>query len=299
MQIFVSHKGKSYGPYTIQEYTTCLNNNSFDRNAAICVDGKNWVVPSSVLPTSNASMDDSEKNKSPIKSRRIKFIFLGVYLAFCIFIYLVTGFETIVAILACAFFLVPFLLFKMIKFAANSVANYKSPAQVLSENASAWVVGIKQSRSLPSVFTNIILKKSEVAYFNESSKLHETRAVRHHQSGFAGFRVMKGVYVGGSKGKSTSTQEWTHIDDGTLVVTNKRIVFDGFSQNRSFDLKKVLSVSQGTDALEVSIEGRQKSVVFNCSNSIICATIIQICAQTENPSDLSNINLDIQINEPK
>jgi hypothetical protein len=79
----------------------------------------------------------------------------------------------------------------------------------------------------------------------------------------------------------------------------KRLIFDGFSQNRSFDLRKVISVSQSLEAIEVSIDGRQKSVVMNCSNPIICGAIIHICAQAENPGDLSDVNLDIQIQDPK
>ena len=29
---------------------------------------------------------------------------------------------------------------------------------------------------------------------------------------------MKGVYIGGSRGKSVSNEEWKHIDDGTVKM---------------------------------------------------------------------------------
>lgn len=45
--------------------------------------------------------------------------------------------------------------------------------------------------------------------------------------------------------------------------------------------------------LEVSVEGRQKSMVFEAANPLILATIIRICCQADDPLDLSQTTLNV------
>src|SRR5262245_9501232 len=59
----------------------------------------------------------------------------------------------------------------------------------------------------------------EAALDSSQFTLYETRADRRYQAGHAGVRVMSGVWVGGSSGQSTSTQEWALIDTGMLTIT--------------------------------------------------------------------------------
>src|SRR6266496_6106022 len=94
---------------------------------------------------------------------------------------------------------------------------------LLFAQARDFAASVQQNRALPTVATNIILKPDEVAFYSTPSALYETRAVRHYQAGHTGFRVAKGVYVGGTSGRSTSTQEWAKIDTGWLTITNKRV----------------------------------------------------------------------------
>ena len=73
---------------------------------------------------------------------------------------------------------------------------------------------------------------------------------------------MKGVYIGGTKGRSESEQEWKEICTGEFIVTNKRIIFDGNSENRSYNLDRIIGIRNMVDAIEVSLEGRQKVWFF-------------------------------------
>ncbi|MFA6563973.1 MAG: hypothetical protein WCV00_18875 [Verrucomicrobiia bacterium] len=169
--------------------------------------------------------------------------------------------------------------------------------KMLVTDARLFLADLKESRALPIVQTKIILKPGEQAFYSEPSALYETRAVRHYQSGYTGFRVAKGIYVGGSQGRSVSTQEWSKIDDGFLTVTNKRLVFDGGGADRDVSVKKVVSVQAGEETIEVSVEGRQKSMIFDAANPLILATMIRICCQAEDASDLSKTTFDVTIKD--
>jgi hypothetical protein len=165
-------------------------------------------------------------------------------------------------------------------------------ARIFAE-ARAFMADVEKSRILPTVGSNVLLKSGENAFYSAPSALYETKAVRHYQAGHSGFRVAKGVYVGTTSGRSTSTQEWSRIDTGRLTVTNKRLIFDGGSQERTVQLSKIVSVEQSPTGIEVSVEGRQKRMVFEAANPLILASIIHICCQAEDPRDLSQTALNI------
>jgi len=166
------------------------------------------------------------------------------------------------------------------------------------KDAKSWIENLKTNNRLQPVQTGMLLKDGETAYWEEDAKLLETRAVRQYQSGYTGFRLAKGVYVGGSKGYSTSSQEWQVVARGKLCITNQRIIFDGDSHDRNIPLKKVIAINANNyDSIEVSTETRQKSMIFSVKNGYIVALIIRICAKVKNPSDLSEMQSYIQFGE--
>lgn len=147
----------------------------------------------------------------------------------------------------------------------------------MKSKANAFFKQVDKHGKLPVVSTTLLLRSGECAVYFKSSELFETRSVRTYQSGFAGVRLAKGIYVGQSRGRSFSRQELAKIDRGTLTVTSKRIVFEGSDGARAIPLGKILSASPWKDSVEVLSEGRQKAVVFSAENPIILATIIQLC----------------------
>ena len=179
-----------------------------------------------------------------------------------------------------------------VKFGGNVSKNTESQ---MKEKAKAFVDELKSNNGLYKVSSEAFLKKGENCYYSEQSTLFETRSVRHYQSGWGGVRVMKGVYIGGTKGRSESEQEWKEICTGEFIVTNKRIIFDGNSENRSYNLDRIIGIRNMVDAVEVSLEGRQKSMVFSTENSLILNTIIRICSTADDPSDLGD-DPEIEIN---
>jgi len=161
----------------------------------------------------------------------------------------------------------------------------------LTEQFHQYIATIQKSGAFPIVATNIILKPGEAAFYSAPSVLYETRAVRHYQSSHAGVRVMKGLWVGGTSGRSISTQEWAKIDAGWLTITNKRLVFEGQSEERSVLLSKILSVQPRLTQIELAVEGRQKAMVFEAANGMIASLIIRLCCQVSDPLNLSDDNL--------
>ncbi len=175
---------------------------------------------------------------------------------------------------------------------ANAAQRRKHKERLFAE-ARQFMQFVEHRKALAPVATNVILKSGETAFYSAPSALYETRAVRQYQSGSTGFRVAKGVYIGGTKGRSVSTQEWAQVDSGVLTVTNRRLIFDGGAADRTVTLGKVVSVESSLSGVEVSVEGRQKSMVFGAANPLVVAAIIRICCQADDPLDLSQTTLNV------
>ncbi len=175
---------------------------------------------------------------------------------------------------------------------ANANAR-KQKRALLVKQAQEFVENVKQELTLPVVPTDIMLKPGENAFYSSPSALHETRAVRQYHAAHTGFRVAKGVYVGGTSGRSLSTQQWARLDTGRLTITNKRLVFVGTKEERAFSLDKLISVDPNLTAIVVSVEGRQKAMAFEAANSLILMTIIRIASKVIDGSNVSGDGINI------
>jgi len=114
---------------------------------------------------------------------------------------------------------------------------------------------------LKEVDTSLMLKRGEVAYFDISFKLSETRAERNSLTVGAAKKIKKGPFAFGALGTAKSHQVLTPIDEGKLTLTNKRLVFIGPKTNKDIKLNKIISVliKKGLfkDQLKISVAGRQ------------------------------------------
>jgi hypothetical protein len=107
-----------------------------------------------------------------------------------------------------------------------SFTAWRNSSSHADRQAQEFIDGVKQKLKLPVVSTDIMLKPDEKAVYSSSSVLYETRAVH------SGVRVAKGVYIGGTSGRSLSTQQWAKLDTGCLTITNKRVVFVGTKEEK-------------------------------------------------------------------
>src|ERR1035437_2179486 len=167
--------------------------------------------------------------------------------------------------------------------------------QTLLEEADSYTKKIFDAKALEPITTRIILKNDEITFLECKSTLLETRSVRYFQSGSVGYRLTKRIYLGSRSGTSHSQEELKHIDTGTLTLTNKRLVFDGFSNGRNIQISKLIAVNLFLDSIKITTENRQKSLVFTATNPLIWTSTIRIIASVPNPLDLPFTEADYKL----
>ena len=110
---------------------------------------------------------------------------------------------------------------------------------------------------------SIILKKNEdIQLVLPNISLLEPRAVR---TGFyqgPSVRLARGVYYRFGKSISESHDELRTIDQGTFILTNKRLVFSGSKNTVNIELKKIVSIEPYRDGIALNREGKQKTQYF-------------------------------------
>ena len=118
----------------------------------------------------------------------------------------------------------------------------------------------------------ILDSHEELLGFFPQTILSEPRAVRTYRGGYAGpsIRVAKGVSLrfGGYRGSSESHDELRSIDQGTLVLTRKRIMFVGAGRTSSVPLEKIIGVEGFDHMLQLHRDGKQKVEYFRFSKRI-------------------------------
>jgi hypothetical protein len=140
--------------------------------------------------------------------------------------------------------------------------------------ADALFKDVRRRKYLTTVDVNVILECGEAAFRVEPSKLFETRAVRVY--GDTGTRLYGVYYIDG--GASESYQRLRELDSGLIILTNKRLVFDGTSEKHAVTLADIISVQCWADAIEVHTSRRPKSQVYTVANPFIWKGLIDVLA---------------------
>lgn len=161
----------------------------------------------------------------------------------------------LIIIVACIF------LGKLLIDRSKKMANLDNTYDKVSEIQN-YIETVKKSGKIPTIKTSLILKNDEEAYLEDAVKLYEIRSARKSDRLFVGGRIMKGIFVGGSTGVSRSFDEMREIDHGKLVLTNKRIVFDGQFNSRIIDLEKIISINLYDDGFEIACEDKKQSQLY-------------------------------------
>jgi hypothetical protein len=113
----------------------------------------------------------------------------------------------------------------------------------------------------------VILKKNEnISIVMNNIHLQEPRAVRQTSAAYGGptIRVAKGVSfrLGGASARSESHEEIRVIDQGSLILTNKRLIFIGSKRTTNIDLRKIMAIKAYKDGIESQRENKQKTEYF-------------------------------------
>ena len=109
----------------------------------------------------------------------------------------------------------------------------------------------------------IIPKKNEVIYLGlPNISFYEPRRYTIRNYGGGGFRVAKGVYIGGGTSVPYKFEKIDRVDVGSFVVTNSRIVFVGQKRTLTIPYKKLVSLAPHNKGILIGKEGREKPLYF-------------------------------------
>lgn len=152
---------------------------------------------------------------------------------------------------------------------------------------------IQRTKQLPIKHTNLLLKEGEFAYFIENNvKFHESRSVRTtiHAGGGKGLGL--GIFIGGGMSSSSSMPVLQHLDTGSLVITNRRLIFDGAQSTKNYKLADILTVEHYTDAIEVGLDNLKKSQVFSgMYNPFFWRALIVYVSQIPSSGELPSLEI--------
>lgn len=157
----------------------------------------------------------------------------------------------------------------------NNLIKDNNEANVPQNNLELFVQKIYDGKvNLPTRNCPVILKKTEKAIVVlPNITFKEPRAVRTSVGGYGGptFRIAKGISfkLGGASSKSVSHDEIKAIDQGTLTITNKRLIFTGTMKTLNYNLSKIILINEFKDGISIQRDNKQKIEYFTGSNETI------------------------------
>jgi hypothetical protein len=139
---------------------------------------------------------------------------------------------------------------------------------------------LQQAASLtPIQVPGFITQKAEQIYFAMPAKLAEWTKERGHYEGGAGIRGVSmkvpgtksmRVYTGGLTQRRyvPGAEGWRFTEDGTAVITSKRIVFRGLTKAVEWNFQKLVGVDadRSNGCLVLQVSNRQKAHVLQLSD---------------------------------
>jgi hypothetical protein len=121
---------------------------------------------------------------------------------------------------------------------------------------------------------NVILQKTEVAYWAEPANILEERVVRRRYEGASqglSFRIAKGVSyrIGAHRGHLITDTAVLPVSTGELVITSRRVIFRGDAKSFTIRLDKLLELQFYDDGVRLTDEkGKPRLVRFATRDNI-------------------------------
>lgn len=128
----------------------------------------------------------------------------------------------------------------------------------------------------PINVVGFMAEPGEAARYTCQAKVIGSHEEIEHVGGFSGasMRVARGFYIRSGGGRSHAVKhEVTAVDDsGTLVVTDRRLVFLGDAKTLVVPLTKIINVMPFTNGLRADIENK-KPVVFMTGSGVAAVVV--------------------------
>lgn len=131
---------------------------------------------------------------------------------------------------------------------------------------------------MPWYHVGIALQKGEKCHYAGAASWNEVRAVSRvvtYRGLTNRIRIMKGLYYrsGAIKATSYPQLELTNIDTGTVYITNKRVIFDGGSVNKTVTLSSLLGIEVFSDGIGLE-KANGRNPVIGLAGNIEHAAIV-------------------------
>lgn len=137
-----------------------------------------------------------------------------------------------------------------------------------------------------------LLRNEESPVLVLNCDFYEERYVRNFYGGSV--RVVKGVSV--FAGQSRNKSELQKLDNGSLIITNRRLIFIGSKRNTSIEYEKLLSLECYDNCVTCHKVGKSKSEVFFTPASDIIKYLVDIFLKYEFTIDDDKVHI-IEVNK--
>lgn len=142
----------------------------------------------------------------------------------------------------------------------------KPTEKLLNQYRLFWQI---ENGDVPTIEPDINLTRGEKCYYKTDATWNELRK-QTQRINYSGptmrIKLAKGVYwrAGSVQAKVISTEEYKNLDDGTLYLTSKRLIFIGSRSNKNIRLNKVLNLVPYKDGIDIIKDsGKSPFLGFN------------------------------------
>lgn len=121
-------------------------------------------------------------------------------------------------------------------------------------------------QSIPLSFPVILVKGETALWCYDDVTMFQEKIVKEYEGGHSGFSiiVMKGVRYNTGKMKARPVEHSTMENTGTgsLVITNKHILFCSNQQSLKLPYSKIIGITPYSDGIEIHRDGKASRLVF-------------------------------------
>jgi hypothetical protein len=122
------------------------------------------------------------------------------------------------------------------------------------------------ANGLRAISANLVLKPKEVAVASSPATLCRYKARTQYVGGSQGLSIPLGhgfrYRISSFRGHPIQTDVLSQLDQGTLVITNQRLVFLGTKRDVSTPVAKLLQVEPFSNGIAVSREGKESRDIY-------------------------------------
>lgn len=175
------------------------------------------------------------------------------------------------------------------------------------DDAMEFYADALKHKEIPVIETPLLLQSREVVYLQDEVKLMEEELKTVVESDASATGAASSLAVGwlsfGSLDselnhsvKVSNDKEMKFEENGSIYLTNKRIVFLGDLRIRDFEIEEIYSMDTGVDYISIAYKGqRNKEVFVDIKNSFLWKILLVAINSKNKYGDLPNINAKFKL----